>query len=111
VRRGSAIHLWYTGLNGARSSIGYAVGVREVGLQWSWLQTGPVLEPEQPWEAQRVADPAVLTLGRAGGDLASDGVAVVHLWYQGGLAGQGRMGLVTREVPAQPALIEHDGSE
>jgi hypothetical protein len=98
VRRGDALHLWYTGTSGARAAIGYAVGFRASGGQWAFERLGPVLEPEHTWEASRVEAPAVAVLPDPGG---SADTATLHLWYQGGPPGRGRIGLATRSMPAR----------
>lgn len=107
VRRGQVIHLWYTGSNGARSTIGYAIGMIEPGLQWTWQRFGPVLEPEEVWETQRVSGPAIVTLPSTP-DLPAGtiDIGVMHLWYEGGTQRRSRIGLATRELPAQQLPVE-----
>lgn len=88
IARAGALQMWYVGRDGARSAIGYAVSAD--GRLWD--RYGPVLIASQPWEANRTSGPTVLDEETAETDL-------LRMWYDAGLAGRERIGLVTREVP------------
>lgn len=92
LRRQGVFSLWFTGLDGARSTIGYAVS----GNSSDWELFGRVFEPEVAWEANRVGAPAVLLMGPAE---AAEGFEALHLWYVGGTLGRESVGLALREVP------------
>ena len=105
VRRGDVVHLWYTGLDGSRSSVGYAVGQTGEG-GGTFLRLGQVLAPEAQWESLRVGAPAVLA---AGGILEDgEGLASLLLWYQAGPSGRESIGLAARSVPGEPVLVHYE---
>lgn len=102
LRRGTAIHLWYTGTDGARESIGYAVGVPGVGNVQRWERFGRVLGPDATWEGERVLAPAVAVLPAPGASVPVElGEGVVRLWYEAGMPGRERIGSASREIPAR----------
>jgi hypothetical protein len=98
--RGETVHLWFTGFDGARASIAYAVGARHNAQEWRWETFGVALEAASTWEASRVVDPAVVVMPT---DVASSaaGLGVLHLWYAAGPPGRERIGLAVREIPAR----------
>jgi hypothetical protein len=105
--RGSTIHLWYTGFNGARASIGYAVGVQHNAQSWTWQPFGQVLEATVPWESRRVLAPSVVVLPSVNAPIDS-GIGIMHLWYESGTNDRERIGMVSRELPARLAHWSHD---
>lgn len=92
---GSVIHLWYAGTNGSELAIGHAFWPD--GADERWTRYGKVLGAGEPWEARRLSAPAVVLRPVAG----EADVAELFLWYQAGAQGRERIGLVTRELPAQ----------
>jgi hypothetical protein len=88
---GDVYRLWYVGLDGAHSAIGYAVssdGVR-------WQPFGQVLEAGATWEQGRVGGPSVVSW-----PTAETGTALLRMWYDAGASGRERIGVAAREVPA-----------
>ncbi len=101
IRRGGVFHLWYVGYDGARATIGYAVGQQNVdGPRWTWIRAGSVLEPTQRWERLRVTGPALLTLPPVFDDAYSGStMGVLTMWYVAGRLGSEEIGVAYREIP------------
>lgn len=89
--RGGVYHLWYVGLDGAHSAIGYAVSSDGA----VWHRFGPVLQAEALWEQGRIGGPAVTSRATS-----EAGTALLRLWYHGGASGRERIGVAAREIPA-----------
>jgi hypothetical protein len=87
---GAIYHLWYVGLSGSRSTIGYALSTDGI----DWMPYGPVLEVTERWEGTQVGGPAVL--GATG---PGESVDVLRMWYQAGVAGRERIGAAWRYTP------------
>ena len=90
IVRGGLYYLWYEGLSGARTTIGYAVSAD--GREWE--RYGAVLEPDERWEFGRVGAPAVLSMTSE-----EDPYGMLQIWYQAGRAGRERIALATRYLP------------
>ena len=104
-KRGSELHVWYTGRAGARASIGYAVAIPLDG-ELRLERMGLALEAAQAWETRRVGAPAVLV---SGGWLEEpEGLGSVMVWYQGGPPGSEAIALAARQVPAAPVLVSFE---
>ncbi|MBI4600810.1 MAG: PKD domain-containing protein [Planctomycetes bacterium] len=68
---GEKYKMWYGGTRGGRRiSIGYATSPD--GLSWTRFSDRPVLEADQAWEGQAIAQPAVVFDG-----------AMYRMWYMG----------------------------
>lgn len=107
LRRGAEIHLWYTGADGVRESIGYAVGSIESGHLVALERFGRVLEPRSIWEGERVRAPVAAVLPPFGAtEPAELAVGELRIWYEAGMPGRERIGAAIREVPAR---IDEEG--
>lgn len=101
VRRGDVLHMWYTGYNGSRTSIGYAVGTEVETNNWVWQKFGPVLSSVYSWEYERVLAPSVVNIPTSPEDALIDtGTSHVYMWYQAGNPGREVLGVAIREIPA-----------
>ena len=100
VRRGSVVHLWYTGFHGARSSIGYAVLTESEGTA-RWERLGSVFASSD-WEQGRVLAPAVVAVPWELDGGISDETLSLQLYYEAGAVGRERLGRASRFVPAAP---------
>nr|WP_301272682.1 family 43 glycosylhydrolase [Acetobacter lambici] len=58
IRRDNLYHMWFTGQTETHSSIYYATSPD--GLQWTKVQSDPVLWPEKAWEKTSVMCPDVI---------------------------------------------------
>jgi predicted GH43/DUF377 family glycosyl hydrolase len=73
LRHAGGYHMWYTGQEEGRSSIGYATSADGVG--WQRQCRRPFLVADQPWERVAVMCPHVLYDEEAG---------LFRMWYSGG---------------------------
>lgn len=64
IRRDNQYHMWFTGQSKTASYIYYATSPD--GLQWTRLQSDPVIFPDQPWEKTSVMCPDVIVDKKTG---------------------------------------------
>ena len=100
VRRGTALQMWYVGIDGARRSLMYALS----GDGLLWQRWGRAMSASSPWESGRILDPSVLyvspSLGT--GEEGDDPYAYSFMFYAAGAPGRERVGIAFRIVPPRP---------